>query len=89
MNISKLFMEIKNKETLLLKICDSFSVKPCEIAYIGDDVNDIDVLENVGISAIPINSPILKKINPDYITKTKGGCGAFREFVDLILQYRK
>ena len=60
-----------------------------QVAYIGDDINDLEVLKEVGISAMPCSSPILDKFNPDYITKRKGGNGSFREFADLILEYRK
>ena len=51
--------------------------------------NDLEVLKEVGISAMPCSSPILDKFNPDYITKRRGGDGSFREFADLILEYRK
>ena len=84
-NISKLFMEIKNKETLLLKICDSFSVKPCEIAYIGDDVNDIELMKLIGLSVIPNDADFYTKKYANYICKTCSGRGAFRELVNLIL----
>ena len=52
---------------------------------IGDDINDLPLLEKVGLSAIPPNSPILESFSPDYLTKTLGGQGAFREFVDQII----
>ena len=57
-----------------------------EIAYIGDDINDLEVLKNVGLSAMPCTSPILNQIKPDYITSKGGGTGAFREFVDEIIK---
>ena len=56
-----------------------------EVAYIGDDVNDLAVLSKVGFSAMAGNSPILDKFSPDYVTTRHGGNGAFREFVDIIL----
>ena len=67
-------------------LCNKLNISLKNVAYIGDDLNDIDVLKEVAISAMPINSPILKLFKPDYITKTKGGDGAFREFADLIIQ---
>ena len=70
-------------------LCNRLNISLSNVAYIGDDVNDLDLLKKVGISAMPINSPILNLFNPDYITKKRGGDGAFREFVDLIIQYRK
>ena len=85
MNISKLFMGIKNKEILLSKICDSFSVKSSEIAYIGDDVNDIELMKLIGLSVIPNDADFYTKKYANYICKTCGGRGAFRELANLIL----
>ena len=85
------FVYINENEKLLRmkSICNKLNISLENVAYIGDDINDVDLLKKVGISAMPINSPILNMFNPDYITKKKGGDGAFREFVDLILQNRK
>ena len=46
---------IQNKESHLEKICRKFRVLPKEIAYIGDDVNDVKLLEKVGMAAMPNN----------------------------------
>ena len=76
----------KNKLERIKKICSDKKIDLSEVAYIGDDINDIEVLKAVGFSALAANSPIKEKIRVDYITKRKGGDGAFREFVDLILE---
>ena len=55
---------------------------------IKNDINDIEILNAVGFSAMPPNSPILNKFNPDYITKRSGGDGSFRDFVDFILSQK-
>ena len=57
-----------------------------QIAYIGDDINDLEALKAVGFSALTANSPIQNKFKPDYVTIRHGGHGAFREFTDIILQ---
>ena len=76
----------KNKLERIKKICSDKKIDLSEVAYIGDDINDIEVLKAVGLSALASNSPIKEKIRVDYITTRKGGDGAFREFVDLILE---
>ena len=76
----------KNKLERIKKICADKEIDLNEVAYIGDDINDIEVLKSVGLSALTSNSPIKEKIKVDYITRRKGGDGAFREFVDLILE---
>ena len=85
------YVYINETEKLLRmeSLCNRLNISLSNVAYIGDDVNDLALLKKVGISAMPINSPILNLFNPDYITKKRGGDGAFREFVDLIIQYRK
>ena len=69
----------------LQKVCDEMGITLDNVAYIGDDLNDLNVLKNVGLSAMPPNSPILNIISPDFITTRSGGNGAFRDLADLIL----
>ena len=74
-----------NKESQLQKICKKFQVLPAEIAYIGDDLNDLEIMKLVGFSAMPSDGiKDLRKI-VDYVCKNNGGHGAFREIVDLIV----
>tara|TARA_B100001250_G_C19647254_1_gene720971 strand:- start:27 stop:512 length:486 start_codon:yes stop_codon:yes gene_type:complete len=88
LNIKYVYINEKEKLLRIKYLCNRLGISLNEVAYIGDDLNDIDVLSNVGISAMPINSPILDIYNPDYITKRAGGNGAFREFADLILKHQ-
>ena len=86
LNIENVTIGEKNKLERIKKICADKNINLNEVAYIGDDINDIEVLKKVGFSALTANSPIKKQIKVDYITNRKGGDGAFREFVDLILK---
>ena len=85
MNVSKIFVGINNKESLLPKICRIFDLRKEEIAFIGDDVNDIELMKKVGFSATPKDGIRLAQQTAKYICKQEGGKGAFREFADLIL----
>ncbi len=85
MNIFKIYANAIHKEEFLPKICKIFSVNYCNIAYIGDDVNDINLLKLVGFSACPQDGIKQVKKNVDYICQQNGGNGAFREIADLIL----
>lgn len=78
----------KCKLSRLKEHCKKTGILLENIAYIGDDINDLEVLKSVGFSAIPPDSPILHKFTPDFVTTRQGGNGAFREFVDLILSFR-
>ena len=86
LKIENIVLNEKNKLKKLKEICASKKISLKEVAYIGDDLNDVEVLENVGFSALSNNSPIKDKVNVDYVTVRKGGDGAFREFVDLIIK---
>lgn len=86
MKIDKLYDGIQKKEDLIDEICEHYNVKPNEIAYIGDDVNDLELLKKVGLSATPANGISEAKKICDYICTLKGGEGVFRELADLILQ---
>ena len=86
MNVKKLYDGVAKKEQVLEKICHEFKVKPNEIAFIGDDVNDVKLLEKVGFAAMPNNGiKQLRKIC-DYKCKASGGEGVLREIGDLILE---
>ena len=86
MNVSKVYSGIKTKEDKLKTICKTYNVKPIEIAFIGDDVNDIELMKKVGFSATPFDgNPHAVKI-AHYVCKTSGGNGVLREIVDMILK---
>jgi YrbI family 3-deoxy-D-manno-octulosonate 8-phosphate phosphatase len=59
-----------------------------ELAYIGDDVNDLELLQAVGLSACPANAEPAVQAAVDLVLSRKGGDGAFREFADFILAHR-
>jgi len=74
-----------NKYPEFLKIKEEFNLSNEEICYIGDDLLDISILQEVGFSAAPANARDEVKAICDYITVAKGGQGAVREVVDKIL----
>ena len=83
-----IYINISFKERELLKICKKFNVSPNEVAYIGDDINDITIISKVGLSACPNDAVKVVKQKSDYICKLNGGEGVFREFAELILKYQ-
>ena len=85
LGIDRIFQGENEKLKRLKEVCAELDITLDEVAYIGDDVNDLDVLRAVGLSAMPPNSPILDRFSPDHLTTRSGGDGAFRDFVDFIL----
>ena len=88
MNIKKVYEGILEKEKLLKTLCNQFKIKSEEICYIGDDVNDVELIKNVGLSACPADARATVKKESDIILKTQGGKGALREIVDLIMSVK-
>ena len=85
LNIKEVYINEKQKLLRIQYLAKKYNITLNEIAYIGDDINDLEVLQSVGVSGMPSSSPILHRITPHIITTRKGGEGAFREFVDYIL----
>ena len=86
LQIEKVYINEKEKLKRMIEICKDLEISMNEIAYIGDDLNDLELLERAGLSAMSPNSPILNLFSPDYLTEKSGGQGAFREFIDKIIQ---
>ncbi len=85
LKIDHYFPGEKNKISQIENLCKILGLSLDEVAYIGDDLNDLEILPAVGLSAMSCNSPVLDLFTPDYITIREGGCGAFRDFVDKIM----
>ena len=85
LKIDYLFQGVKNKLEAAENLCKQLNISLDEVAYIGDDLGDIELLKNVGISATPNSAPeYVKKYSQMVMTKN-GGEGVFREFVEKIL----
>jgi 3-deoxy-D-manno-octulosonate 8-phosphate phosphatase (KDO 8-P phosphatase) len=85
LHIKELHLGIKNKLLVLNKIIESRKIHLEEIAYIGDDVNDLDIMLHVGLTASPADAMDMVKQQVDYICRETGGNGCFREFAELII----
>lgn len=87
MKVKNLFQGVKDKLLCLNKFASANDLKLDKIAYIGDDINDLDVLKSVGLSISTNDAASKVKKASDYVTKAKGGCGAVREVCELFLEY--
>ena len=69
----------------LKEICEEKNLKFENVAYLGDDINDLDIIKKVGFSAAPSDAidSVLEAV--DYVCKKRGGDGVFREFAELII----
>jgi 3-deoxy-D-manno-octulosonate 8-phosphate phosphatase (KDO 8-P phosphatase) len=83
-HVDYVFQGAKNKLSIAQALCVKLGINLNESAFIGDDINDLELLNSVGFSAAPINAHHLVKKLVNYITTTQGGEGAFREFVEKL-----
>jgi len=87
-----LFQSRKNQGKLesAMLICKKEGININDVAYIGDDLNCLELLQNVGLAACPANAQAdIKNIPGIFITKNHGGNGAVREFINFILSDNK
>lgn len=87
LKITELHLGIKNKLDVLNQVMQARQLAPDEIAYIGDDVNDLEILERVGLAACPSDAMDAVKQKVHYICIKNGGNGCFREVAELIINH--
>jgi len=85
LKIEYYYSGIWDKENKLKEICKLENILPENIAFIGDDVNDLGIIGEAGFSACPADA--IEKVQQvvDLVLTKKGGEGVFREFAELIL----
>ena len=72
------------------EICNELGISLDEVCYVGDDINDVELLCAVGYPCCPPNArPEVKAIKGIHVLKTPGGQGAIREVTDRILEGRE
>ena len=86
LKITRLFMGVMNKLEVAEKLCAELNISLQEVAFIGDDLNDVNLLKAVGFSAVPANAAVYMDQYAQIRLKKCGGDGAFREFVEMLLQ---
>lgn len=87
LGIKHYYSEASDKTPSFDKILKDTGLKPSEIAYIGDEVYDVPIIEKVGFGASVPDAVESVKAKAHYITNTRGGSGAVREICDLILEH--
>lgn len=78
-------INVKNKMEKYIEILNENNLTNEEVAYMGDDIQDLPILNIVGMSIAPNNAVNEVKNSVKYITKSNGGNGAFREYVEYII----
>lgn len=85
LGISEIYLGINNKLLILEEICQRLKVNFSDVAYIGDDLLDLPIIERVGLPCAPSDAHEKLKNNVLYITPATGGNGSVRNVCDLLV----
>ncbi len=89
LRIDEVRQGVIDKLPVFREILAAHGLRAEEVAYIGDDLNDLGVLEAAGFSAAPADAvPIIRR-RVHMVCRRDGGKGAFRELVDFIIGAQK
>jgi arabinose-5-phosphate isomerase len=83
------FIGKSNKIDILDNWLKELNLDYNNVAYIGDDINDIEIMKKINFSACPSDAVMECKNIVNYICEKKGGYGCVREFVDKIIKDNK
>ncbi len=86
LNIKYVHQGIKNKEDFLENFICTSGYEKENIAYIGDDLNDLKAMKYCQVNACPIDAAQEVKEQCQFVLTTKGGYGVVREFVEILLK---
>jgi len=88
LNISDLIQGASEKVDVLYELTRKYNIGLSEVSYIGDDIQDLQILKLVGLPIAVSNAVSEVKQACLFITESTGGHGAIREVVDMLLELR-
>ena len=88
LDITEVFQGVACKHDVLKPLIDKYDINASEISFIGDDLQDMSIMESVGIPIAVRNAIDIIKDCSVYVTDASGGYGAVREAVEWILDIR-
>lgn len=89
LKIKDYFLGVSDKWQQLKKYLTGYNIALEDTAFVGDDIQDLEIIDKVGFSACPSNAAEIIKSRAHYICQRRGGDGAVREVIDLILMSKQ
>lgn len=93
LGITQLFQDVKDKVAKLRAFLTDHNGSMSEVAYIGDDLNDLDCIKMVrdegGMTGCPVNAVKEVRRAVSHKCRNKGGEGAVRDYIEYVLKYNK
>jgi 3-deoxy-D-manno-octulosonate 8-phosphate phosphatase (KDO 8-P phosphatase) len=89
LGVKEVHQNISDKLPMIRKICEKYKISLDEVAFIGDDCNDLESMRAVGMAFAPNDCSNCVKINTVHILGKNGGCGAVRECIEYLVKYNE
>ncbi|MBX9974041.1 HAD family hydrolase [Cytobacillus firmus] len=86
LNINFIYQGIRKKIDIFDQLLKTLGLNTNEVCYMGDDINDLPIINIIDMSFAPANAAEIVKERVKYVTKNKGGNGAVREMIETILR---
>ena len=89
LQIESVFLGVKDKYAFLTQFLNDRNASFADVAYVGDDVNDLANICSVGWSFCPANGTEIVKRHADYVLTQNSAAGAIREACEIIMKYNR
>lgn len=86
LNVDEIFQNVEDKVSVIRHLCQKYDIIPESVAYVGDDINDLEAIKFVGYGCCVADAHEEVKKYANYISNRNGGQGAVREIIDRILE---
>jgi N-acylneuraminate cytidylyltransferase len=86
LKVQEVHVGVENKAKVIDDLIKKYDLSLQEVAYIGDDVNDLSAMERVGLRFCVADAEEEVRSIADYVTKRRGGNGAVREATNMLLK---
>jgi 3-deoxy-D-manno-octulosonate 8-phosphate phosphatase (KDO 8-P phosphatase) len=91
LGMKRLYLGVKDKLSMVETVLADTGLHRCELAYIGDDVNDTAIMEEIareGLTGCPCDATVFVEHCSHYRAQADGGYGAFRDFAEWLITLR-
>lgn len=86
LKIGDVYQGAANKLEAFHHLLEKYQLQPAQVAYVGDDLNDLPVMAAAGLACAPVNAvPEVKEI-AHFVAQKEGGSGAVREIIEYLLK---
>ena len=79
------FSGVDDKVAVVRNLCDKMNIALSQVAFLGDDLQDLEVMRQVGLAAAVGDAHLLLQKEAFFVCQKNGGFGAFREFAEWLI----